>query len=196
MRKGEQTRQGILQTALAEASMAGLSGLSIGGLADKVAMSKSGLFAHFSSKQDLQLQVLQTARQLFIDGVIAPALRQPRGEPRVQALFDNWLEWSESSFLPGGCPFVSAAVELDDQPGPLRDYLVQSQKDWLDTLATAARISIDEGHFRGDLDAERFAFEFYSVILAYYHFSRLLNDPETTPRCQSSFADLLQRSRA
>lgn len=196
MRKGEQTRQGILETALAEVSMAGLSGLSIGGLADKVAMSKSGLFAHFNSKQDLQLQVLQTARQLFIDGVIAPALQQPRGEPRVQAMFDNWLGWSASSYLPGGCPFVSAAVELDDQPGPLRDYLVQSQKDWFDTLATAARIAIEEGHFRSDLDAERFAFDFYSIILAYYHFSRLLNDPETTRRCRRAFADLLGRSRA
>lgn len=196
MRKGEQTRHGILQTALAEASMAGLSGLSIGGLAEKVAMSKSGLFAHFDSKQHLQLQVLETARKLFIDNVISPALRQPRGEPRVQALFDNWLRWSEASYLPGGCPFVSAAVELDDQPGPLRDSLVQSQKDWLDTLATAARISKEEGHFRPDLDPERFAFEFYSVILAYYHFSRLLKDPHTSERCQSSFADLLARSRA
>lgn len=196
MRKGEQTRQGILETALAEASMTGLSGLSIGVLADKVAMSKSGLFAHFDSKQDLQLQVLQTARQLFVEGVIAPALQRTRGEPRVQALFDNWLAWSESSYLPGGCPFVSAAVELDDQPGPLRDYLVQSQKDWLDTLATAARISIEEGHFHSDLDADRFAFDFYSIILAYYHFSRLLNDPETIGRCRRAFADLLERSHA
>lgn len=195
MRKGEQTRQGILETALAEASMAGLAGLSIGGLADKVAMSKSGLFAHFDSKQDLQLQVLCTARELFVDKVIAPALQQTRGEPRVQALFDNWLEWSESSYLPGGCPFVSAAVELDDQPGPLRDYLVQAQKDWLDTLATAARIAVEEGHFKPDLDTERFAFDFYSVILAYYHFSRLLDDPETTRRCRKAFADLLERSR-
>jgi len=196
MRKGEQTRQGILDTALAEASMAGLSGLSIGGLAEKVAMSKSGLFAHFDSKEDLQLQVLHTARERFIEKVIAPALQQPRGEPRMQALFDHWLEWSESSYLPGGCPFVSAAVELDDQPGPLRDYLVQSQKDWLDTLATAARISVAEGHFRNDLDADRFAFDFYSIILAYYHFSRLLNDPATIQRCRSAFADLLERSRA
>jgi len=175
--------------------MAGLSGLSIGSLASKVEMSKSGLFAHFNSKQDLQLQVLQTARDLFIRGVIAPALSQTRGEPRVRALFENWLQWSESSYLPGGCPFVSAAVELDDQPGPLRDYLVQSQKDWLDTLSTAARISIEEGHFRSDLDTDRFAFDFYSIVLAYYHFSRLLDDPETTQKCKKAFADLLERSR-
>jgi AcrR family transcriptional regulator len=196
MRKGEQTRQGILETALAEASMAGLAGLSIGGLAEKVSMSKSGLFAHFHSKEDLQLQVLHTARERFIESVIAPALQQQRGEPRVQALFDNWLCWSESSYLPGGCPFVSASVELDDQPGPLRDYLVQSQKDWLDTLATAARIAQEEGHFHNGLDTDRFAFDFYSIILAYYHFSRLLHDPTTTQRCGSAFADLLNRARA
>ena len=196
MRKGEETRQNILDTALAEASLAGLSGLSIGGLAEKVEMSKSGLFAHFSSKEDLQLQVLQTARDRFIEEVIVPALQQPRGEPRVKALFENWLSWTESQYLPGGCPFVSAAVELDDQPGTLRDYLVQSQRDWLDTLATAARISIEEGHFREELDTQRFAFEFYSIILAYYHFSRLLEDPETAPRCRASFEDLLERARS
>ena len=196
MRKGEQTRQTILDAALAEASLAGLAGLSIGSLAEKVEMSKSGLFAHFSSKEDLQLRVLQTARDRFIEDVIVPALQQPRGEPRVRALFENWLSWTESQHLPGGCPFVSAAVELDDQPGALRDYLVQSQRDWLDTLATAARISVEEGHFRQDLDPQRFAFEFYSIILAYYHFSRLLEDPQTPERCRVSFEDLLARTRA
>jgi AcrR family transcriptional regulator len=196
MRKGEQTRQGILETALAEASMAGLSGLSIGGLATKVEMSKSGLFAHFDSKQDLQVQVLRTARELFIEKVIAPALQEQRGEPRVRALFENWLAWSDSSFLPGGCPFVSAATELDDQPGPLREYVVQIQLDWLDALATAARISVEEGHFRADLDTHRFAFDFHSIILAYYQATRLLSDPRATDYCRGAFADLLQRSRA
>ena len=196
MRKGEQTKHGILETALAEASMVGLSGLSIGGLADKVEMSKSGLFAHFKSKEGLQLQVLQTARELFIQNVIAPALQQDRGEPRVLALFDNWFAWSESQYVPGGCPFVSAAVELDDQPGLLRDYLVQTQRDWMDTIATAAGISVEEGHFRRDLDLSRFAFDFHSIILAHYHFARLLDDPAATDYCRGAFADLLARSRA
>jgi AcrR family transcriptional regulator len=196
MRKGEQTRQGILETALAEASMAGLSGLSIGGLATKAEMSKSGLFAHFESKQDLQIQVLRTARELFIEKVIAPALKERRGEPRVRALFENWLAWSESSFLPGGCPFVSAATEFDDQPGPLRDYVVQTQQDWLDALSGAARISVEEGHFRADLDTDRFAFDFHSIILAYYQATRLLSDPRSAEYCRGAFADLLARSRA
>lgn len=196
MRKGEQTRQGILETALAEASMAGLSALSIGDLANKVAMSKSGLFAHFDSKQDLQVQVLRTARELFIEKVIAPALHESRGEPRVQALFENWLAWSDSSFLPGGCPFVSAATEFDDQPGPLREYVVQTQQDWLDALSTAARISVEEGHFKAGLDTQRFAFDFHSIILAYYQATRLLSDPRASEYCRGAFADLLERSRA
>jgi len=194
MRKGEQTKREILETAMAEASLNGLSGLSIGDLANKVEMSKSGLFAHFKSKEALQLEVLRTARELFIERVVAPALQQPRGKPRIQALFDLWLDWSQASFLPGGCPFVSASTEVDDQPGALRDFVVQSQKDWLEVLSTATRVAIEEGHFRAALDTRRFAFEFQSIILAYYHFSRLLDDPRATSYCRSAFADLVERS--
>jgi AcrR family transcriptional regulator len=195
MNKGEQTRETILDTALAEASTFGLDGISIGGLAKKVELSKSGLFAHFDSKEDLQLQVLRTARERFVESVLAPALTEPRGEPRVRALFKNWLAWSRSSFLPGGCVFIATANELDDRPGPLRDYLVQSQRDWLDALATAARIAVEEGHFRADLDLRQFAYDFYSVILAYHHFGRLLRDPHTGERCRTAFEGLLERSR-
>jgi len=195
MNKGEQTRETILDTALAEASTFGLDGISIGGLAKKVELSKSGLFAHFDSKEDLQLQVLRTATERFVESVLAPALTEPRGEPRVRALFDNWLVWSRSSFLPGGCVFIATANELDDRPGTLRDYLVQSQRDWLDALATAARIAVAEGHFRPDLDLRQFAYDFYSVILAYHHFGRLLRDPQTEERCRTAFEGLLERSR-
>ena len=115
---------------------------------------------------------------------MSPALRRERGEARVRGLFENWLAWSQASFLPGGCPFVSTANELDDIPGPLRDYLLQSQRDWLDTLATAARIAVEEGHFRLDLEVEQFAYDFYSIILAYHHFHRLLEDPKSEARCR------------
>lgn len=196
MSKGEQTRSTILDTALSEASTVGLGGISIGGLAKKVELSKSGLFAHFGSKEDLQLQILATARDRFVATVIAPALRLPRGEPRVRGLFENWLVWSEAAFLPGGCPFIATANEVDDVPGPLRDFLVQSQRDWLDTLATAARIAVDEGHFRADLDVEQFAYDFYSIALAYHHFHRLLEDPATVERCRSAFESLTERSAA
>jgi AcrR family transcriptional regulator len=193
--KGEETRDAILDTALALASTGGLEGLSIGALAQAVGLSKSGLFAHFGSKEDLQLAVLRTAADRFVAEVIAPGLREPRGEPRVRALFERWLAWETASFLPGGCPFIAVSNELDDRPGPVRDYLVQSQRDWLDALANAARIAVAEGHFRADLDAEQFAYEVYSSILAYHQFSRLLRDPSTGERCRRSFDGLLARSR-
>ena len=195
MGKGEETRSAILDTALAEASTVGLAGISIGGLARKMELSKSGLFAHFGSKEDLQLQILSTARDRFVETVIAPALRLPRGEPRIRGLFENWLTWSRSSFLPGGCPFIATANELDDVPGPLRDFLVDSQRDWLETLATAARIAVEEGHLAADLDVGQFAYEFYSLILAYHHFERLLEDPQTEQRCRNAFDELIERSR-
>ena len=194
MGRGSRTRSAILDVALAEASTLGLGGLSIGALARKMELSKSGVFAHFGSKKDLQLQVLAIARDRFIETVVSPALRRERGEPRVRGLFENWLAWSQASFLPGGCPFVSTANELDDIPGPLRDYLLQSQRDWLDTLATAARIAVDEGHFRLDLEVEQFAYDFYSIILAYHHFHRLLEDPKSEARCRVAFESLLERS--
>ena len=194
MGRGSRTRSAILDVALAEASTLGLGGLSIGALARKMELSKSGVFAHFGSKEDLQLQVLAIARDRFIETVVSPALRRERSEPRVRGLFENWLAWSQASFLPGGCPFVSTANELDDIPGPLRDYLLQSQRDWLDTLATAARIAVDEGHFRLDLEVEQFAYDFYSIILAYHHFHRLLEDPKSEARCRGAFESLLDRT--
>ncbi len=196
MNKGSRTRSAILDTALAEASTLGLAGISIGGLARKLELSKSGLFAHFGSKESLQMQILGTARDRFVESVVAPALAEPRGEPRIRALFENWLEWSQASFLPGGCPFIATANELDDVPGPLRDFLVSLQRDWLGTLSTAARIAIEEGHFASNLDVEQFAYEFYSLILAYHHFHRLLEDPATEERCRRALEVLLQRARA
>lgn len=193
--KGSETKSAILEAALAEATTFGLSGISIGGLARKLDLSKSGLFAHFGSKEGLQLQILATARDRFVETVIAPALLLPRGEPRIRGLFEHWLEWSKASFLPGGCPFMAAATELDDVPGASRDFLVESQRDWRETLATAARIAVEEGHLREDLDAEQFAYEFFSLILAYHYHHRLLEDPLTEQRCRSTFEELLERSR-
>jgi AcrR family transcriptional regulator len=190
--KGEETRAAILDSAMALASQKGLEGLSIGVLARETGLSKSGLFAHFESKQNLQMEVLRTSVESFIAAVVAPALKKPRGVPRIRGLFDHWLEWTEA--LPGGCFFVAAANELDDQPGPLRERLVSYQRDWLDTLRTAARIAVEERHFRSDLDTEQFAYDFYSILLAYHHFSRLVQDPEARARARRSFERLLQTS--
>src|SRR5688572_20094465 len=138
MSKGDETRSAVLGSAITLASTVGLEGVTIGKLAEHVGLSKSGLFAHFSSKENLQLAVLEEAMARFVALVIGPALKKPRGEPRVRALFERWLEWSRAEFLPGGCIFVVASVELDDRPGPARDRLIASQKDWFGTLAHAA----------------------------------------------------------
>lgn len=193
--KGEETRAAILDQALASASRLGLEGLTIGNLAEAVGMSKSGLFAHFRSKEDLQLQVLETAVRRFVEMVVAPALKAPRGEPRVRALFDRWMDWEKADFQPGGCIFVATANELDDRPGPLRDRLVGYQRDWLQAIATAARISVEEGHFGADVDVQQFAYDLYAIILAYHHFSRLMGDPAAEARARRSFESLLSTVR-
>lgn len=194
--KGEETRAAILDSALAMASRLGLEGVSIGGLASEVGMSKSGLYAHFESKEALQLDVMETAVQRFVELVISPALKQPRGEPRVRALFDRWLLWEQAEFQPGGCIFIATAQELDDRPGPLRDRLVSYQRDWLSALATATRIALEEGHFRPDLDDRQTAYDIYAIILAFHHFSRLLRDPDAEMRARNSFEALLDSCRA
>lgn len=196
MSKGEETRGAILETALSEASTVGLSGLSIGELARELRMSKSGLFAHFESKENLQLEVLRTAVSQFIDTVVSPALREPRGEPRVRALFQNWFGWATRKSLPGGCLFISSASEFDDQPGAIRDYLVGTQRDWLSVLRGAASIAVEEKHFRRSLDPEQFAHDFYSILLAFHHFSRLLKSPDAQERALRSFEQLIESARA
>ncbi len=194
MSKGQATRERILDRAVDLVAAAGLEGLSLGDLAKATRLSKSGLFAHFDSKQDLQLQVLETARAHFIETVVSPALRQPRGEPRVRALFENWLAW-EQAREKGGCPFVPAAHELDDRPGRLRDALVAVQRDWIDTLAMAARIAVEEGHFRSGLDARQLAFDVYGLFLAFHFYHRLLRDPEAAGRAIDGFERLLAACR-
>jgi AcrR family transcriptional regulator len=193
VRKGELTRQAILDQAVDLARRVGLGGLTIGGLAEDLKLSKSGLFAHFRSKEALQVRVLEEASARFVDTVIRPALAEKRGEPRIRALFERWLRsTSESS---GGCLFVAAAAELDDQMGPPRERLVQLQKDWLDVLAGAARIAIAEGHFRKDVDVEQFAHDLYGIALAYHHAFRLLEDPRAKERAERSFETLVHAAR-
>lgn len=194
--KGETTRFAILDVALATASRIGLEALTIGELAKQVGLSKSGLFAHFASKEDLQLEVVRKAIARFVEVVIAPALQRSRGEPRVRALFENWFAWSRGSELPGGCLFIAASSEFDDQPGPVRDLLLASQKDWLGVLAQAARVAIEEGHFKTNLDAEQLAWQLDSFILGYHHSARLLRSKDAEKRARSAFESLIRASRA
>jgi len=193
--KGDDTRAEILDEGVRLASRVGLSGLSIGDLADALSMSKSGLFAHFQSKEALQIQVLDRAAGLFVQEVVRPALEAPRGEPRLSSLFERWLAWARSVALPGGCLFVSAAAELDDQPGPVRDRLVALQRDWLALVARLARSASEERHFRQDLDPEQLAHDLYAVMLGYHHAARLLRDPRAEQRARSGFELLRAAAR-
>ncbi len=194
MSKGAETRDLILRKALDMASLDGLEQLTIGLLAKTVGMSKSGLFAHFNSKEQLQLSVLEKATERFVREVVTPALREPRGEPRVRALFDNWIGW-EASF-PGGCPYQSAMVEFNHKPGIVRDYLLKTQKDWLDALRQAAQIAIEEGHFSSALDPEAFAFQFNCLALGYYQHKHFFRDGTSKARTQKAFENLLESARA
>jgi AcrR family transcriptional regulator len=196
MSKGETTRAAILDVALATASKVGLEALSIGELAKEAGLSKSGLFAHFASKEELQIEVVRKAIDRFVELVVSPALKQPRGEPRVRALFENWFDWSRASELPGGCLFIAASSEFDDQPGPLRDLLLASQKDWLSALAQAARIAVEEGHFKANLDTEQFAWQLDAFILGYHHSARLLRSKDAQKRARMAFESLIRASRA
>ncbi len=194
MSKGEETRQAILSEAVTLASTVGLEQLTIGGLASAVGLSKSGLFAHFKSKEQLQIQVLAAAAERFVDFVIRPAVKAPRGEPRVRALMDTWLRWHDEQ--PGGCVIQSAAIEMDDRPGPVRDYVVDNQQQWLAVIKRAAQIAVEEGHFRPDFDLDQFAYEFLSIGLAYQHGSGLLQMPRSRERALTSFDGVIERARA
>jgi AcrR family transcriptional regulator len=189
MGKGDITRTAILDRATNLASQVGLTGLTIGRLADELDLSKSGLFGHFQSKEALQIQVLDHAAQTFIDQVVRPALAEPRGTPRLRALFERWLAWDDA--LPGGCVFVAAASELDDRPGSVRDRLIELQRQWLDTLATSFRKAIDAGHVAPDADPAQFAQDLYGVMLARHHHARLLGDPDAERRARRAFDALL-----
>jgi AcrR family transcriptional regulator len=194
--KGEQTRQAILDRGTQLASKVGLRGVTIGALAESLQLSKSGLFAHFRSKEALDCALIEHAGARFVEVAVRPALRAPRGEPRLRALFKRSIEWPERGGLPGGCPMIAAAGELDDSPGPARDALVAQQRDWLDTIANLARVATREGHFGDALSPEQFAFEFYSIQLVHHLASRLLRDPEADARAEAAFEALLARAKA
>jgi AcrR family transcriptional regulator len=193
--RGDATRQAILDHAVEVASQVGLQGLTIGRLAQDLQLSKSGLFAHFQSKEELQVQVLEAAASRFVENVVKPGLKATRGEPRVRALFEAWLAWAQSKCLPGGCPFAAAAMELDDRPGSPRERLVRLQKDWLDLLANTVRTAIRERDFRADVDPDQFAHELYGIMLGFHHAARLLKDPAAVQRVHRAFEALLTRAR-
>lgn len=188
-------RDAVLESGLALASELGLGGLTLERLAESVEVTRGGLYAHFDSKEEILREVLRTAVDRFVEEGVRPALGAPRGEPRVRALFDAWLEWTKAPPLPGGCVFISSATELDDRPGPLRDYLVTTQQEWRRTLRRVVALAVEEGDFRDELDPQQFVYELYAVILAFHYFDRLFEDDEAEARARRAFDGLVERAR-
>ncbi len=188
--KGQQTRAAILDAALGLASHVGLEGLSIGALAEVTQMSKSGVFAHFGSREELQISVVREYNAKFEEEVFYPALAEPRGLPRLRALFERWVK-RVSVELDSGCIYISGAVEFDDRPGPVRDALVSMVRAWHKALERAIRIAVEEGHLKPDTDAMQMLFELHGLILALHHDARFLRLPGAMDRVQRAFEHVL-----
>lgn len=195
MTKGAHTRDRILAEAETLAGSLGLHGLTIGVLAQALDLSKSGLFAHFGSREGLQLAVLQRAADRFDADVLFPALRTKSGEPRLRALADHWLAFERARAPHGGDLLAAAAFEMDDRPGVVREELVRIQQRWLGTLATACTIAREQGHFRGDVDAEAFTRELHGIVLAHRVARRLLGDAQADRRAADALEALFVRAR-
>ncbi len=191
--KGERTRTAILDEALRLVSKSGLDGLTIGTLAEATGLSKSGLFAHFGSREELLLAVLAHGQAQFSEVVFQPAIAEARGLPRLRALFVNWLDWTESAQLPGGCPMIGGAAEFDDKPGAVRDTLASGQRNWAETLKRAARQAIEEGQLAKDTDPEQIAFEMFGIALVVHHHRRLLGYRKARERALAALDSLFQR---
>jgi AcrR family transcriptional regulator len=192
LQKGRQTKAAIVDAALGLAAQIGLEGLSIGALAEVMKMSKSGVFAHFGSREELQISVVHEYHRRFEEEVFAPAMREGRGLPRLRALFANWMKRT-SVELDSGCIYISGAVEFDDRPGPVRDALASSVTTWLSAMRRAIKLAMDEGHFRQDLDAGQLAFEIHALILALHYEVRFLRQPDSVCRAQTAFDGIVER---
>ena len=188
--KGRQTRAAILDAALALASQMGLEGLSIGALAEVTQMSKSGVFAHFGSREELQISVVREYHAKFEAEIFEPAIAAPRGLPRLRAMYDRWFK-RVSVEIDAGCIYISGAVEFDDRPGPVRDALVSMVQTWHAALERAIRISIDQGHLRADTDPQQMLFEAHGLILALHHDARFLRRPGADARARAGFENVL-----
>ena len=194
--KGERTRQIILDRAIDLASLEGLEGVTIGRLADELQMSKSGLFAHFGSKEDLQLATLYEASRRFIDYVVRPALSEPRGYPRLLAICRSWLKYVKGEVFPGGCFFAAASFEFDGRPGQVRDVVARLMVDWIDALEKAVRMAKDEGHLRADVDPAQIAFELNALFFGANFGFHLHRDKRAVDRAERAIADRLESLRA
>lgn len=196
VRKGEQTRAAIIDAALDQAARDGLEGLTIGSLAERMRMSKSGVFAHFGSREDLQIAVLKEYERRFAADVLAASLDAPRGLARLTAMLGRWIEKSTREAERGGCLWISGAAEYDDRPGAVRDELVAMVRAWKDALSRAIRLSIETGELRTDADVSEMIFDIYGVILVLHHDSRLLASPSAGERARRAITRVIDSRRS
>ena len=190
--KGQQTKHAIIDAALGLATQIGIEGLSIGALAEVMQMSKSGVFAHFGSREELQISVIREYHERFEQEVFYPALQQPRGLPRLRTLFANWMSRT-SVEIDSGCLYISGAVEFDDRPGPVRDALASSVQTWLHAMLRAVQQARECGHLRQDADEPQMAFEIHGLILALHYEARFLKSPGSIARANQGFENILAR---
>lgn len=193
--KGQQTKAVIIDAALGLASQIGLEGLSIGAVAEVTGMSKSGVFAHFGSREELQISVIREYHDRFEAEVFYAAMQKKRGLPRLQALFDNWMVQT-SAEIDSGCIYISGAVEFDDRSGPVRDALARSVSTWQTALRRAVELAQTEGQLMRQADANQIAFEIHGLILALHYEARFLRNPAATQHARRGFAHILDRYAA
>ena len=190
--KGQQTKAAIVDAALGLATQIGLEGLSIGALAEVMRMSKSGVFAHFGSREELQISVIREYHARFEEEVFYPALKKPKGMPRLKALFQNWMNRT-SVEIDSGCLYISGAVEFDDRPGPVSDALAGSVQTWLAAMHRAVVQAKETGHLAQDADEHQMAFEIHGLILALHYEARFLKTPGSVARANNGFINILAR---
>lgn len=195
LHKGQQTKLAIIDAALGLAAQIGLEGLSIGVLAEVTGMSKSGVFAHFGSREELQISVIREYFARFEQEIFYPALEESRGLPRLQALFSNWMK-RVTVEIQSGCIFISGAVDFDDRPGPVRDALASSVKIWLAAVQRAVVQAKEEGQLAADADERQICFEIHGLILAVHYEARFLKTPGSLERANKAFEQILARNGA
>ncbi len=191
--KGEETRSQILAAAVEMASETGFEALTIGSLAERTGLSKSGLFAHFGSKLDLQVATLDEAARCFTEAVFLPAMKAQRGLKRLNALFDNWITWPAKARLPGGCPIDAAGREYDHHPGVMREAVIERQKLLDRELTKAVQMAVDAGELAPDADARQIAFEFVGIVMISFRTEMLFGAEEAHRRARTSFDRLIEQ---
>jgi AcrR family transcriptional regulator len=189
--KGAETRAAILREAVRQASSEGYAALTIGSLAERTGLSKSGLFAHFGSKEELQIATLDEAVRVYNEIAFLPALKAPRGLRRLIALFDNWLEWTRRGDL-AACPMMVASTEFDDSEGAMRDKVVEHMQRLHDACVRSVEMAIETGELAAGTDAEQFAFELFGIVATCYRSRTLFRNKDANRRAKIAFDRLVQ----